>query len=508
MTDQIEFLEFVGAALFMLAVLHTFSTRYFEHLAHTRTAHSGLWHLLGEVETVFGIWAFVLLVFMALAHGWGRASTYLDTRQFTEPMFVFVIMVIAASRPIMQFASDGVQAAGRCLPLRPAIAGYFLSLSLVPLLGSLITEPAAMTLAALMLRGRIFATQASNRLKYATLGVLFVNVSVGGTLTHFAAPPVLMVAAKWEWTTGFMLSTFGAKAALAVFINAVVLTYLFRRELSVRAVSPAPGGVSRVPPVFVLVNLAILVAVVFANHDPETFMGLFLVFLGLAEAYRHHHDRLMLREGLMVAFFLAGLVVLGGQQQWWLQDVLSRLDESALFYGAAALTAITDNAALTYLGSLVEGISDNYKYSLVAGAVAGGGLTVIANAPNPAGFAILKGHFEDQSINAFGLFVAAFAPTLVAVACFRGIEGQIGEIVDWGLWVQWFSQLDRSFLFLLILPLVVAAVGLLSELRRARHEAENPGPHRASAEFGAAGNARAHDDRQVGPVLGTHRPPR
>jgi hypothetical protein len=168
----------------------------------------------------------------------------------------------------------------------------------------------------------------------------------------------------------------------------------------------------------------------------------------------------------MVAFFLAGLVVLGGQQRWWLQDVLARLDESALFYGAAALTAITDNAALTYLGSLVEGVSDGYKYSLVAGAVAGGGLTVIANAPNPAGFAILKDHFEDQSINAFGLFVAAMPPTLVAIVCFRGIQGQVGEIFDWDLWIQWFSALDRSFLFLLILPFVVAVIGLWAEFAR------------------------------------------
>jgi hypothetical protein len=463
-------LEIVGATLFALAVVHTFSTRYFEHLAHTRTAHAGLWHLLGEVETVFGFWAFVLLVFMALAYGWGTASEYLDQQHFVEPMFVFVIMVIAASKPIMQLASDGVRTAARLLPMQPAIAGYFLSLSLVPLLGSLITEPAAMTLAALMLRERVFATSASSRLKYATLGVLFVNVSIGGTLTHFAAPPVLMVAAKWGWTTGFMLSTFGAKAALAVLVNALVLTLLFRRELAKRTEPAAPGLEARVPAAFVIVNLAVLAAVVFTNHHPEAFMGLFLLFLGLAEAYRRHHDRLMLREGLMVAFFLAGLVVLGGQQRWWLQDVLSRLDESALFYGAAALTAITDNAALTYLGSLVEGVSDEYKYALVAGAVAGGGLTVIANAPNPAGFAILKDHFEDQSINAFGLFLAALPPTLVAIVCFRGIKGPVGEILDWDRWTQWFAGLDRSFLFLLILPFVVAAVGLWAEfLRRDRN---------------------------------------
>lgn len=460
MPTNVGIFEITGTALFALAVLHTFSTRYFEHLAHTRTAHAGVWHLLGEVETVFGFWAFVLVIFMAFAYGWGTSSKYLDSLHFVEPMFVFVIMVIAASRPVMQLAGDSVRAVGSLLPARPAVAGYFLSLSLVPLLGSVITEPAAMTLAALMLRDQIFRAGVSNRLKYATLGVLFVNVSVGGTLTHFAAPPVLMVAAKWGWTSGFMLSTFGAKAALAVLVNSLVVTLLFRRELCERAIVPARSSERRVPAIFVLVNVMLLAGVVYTNHHPEPFMGLFLLFLGLAEAYRRHHDRLILREGLMVAFFLAGLVVLGGQQQWWLQDVLSRLDETALFYGAAALTAITDNAALTYLGSLVEHVSDEYKYALVAGAVAGGGLTVIANAPNPAGFAILKDHFDDQSISALGLLAAALPPTLVAVACFRGIRGQVDELFDAELWAQWFAQLDRSFLFLLILPFVVAAIGL------------------------------------------------
>ena len=461
----IGLLEVTAAGLFALAVLHTFSTRYFEHLAHTRTAHAGIWHLLGEVEAVFGFWAIVLVLFIALAYGWGTSSAYLDDLTFTEPMFVFVIMVIAASRPVMQFASDGVQAIARAIPAASGTAGYFVSLSFVPLLGSLITEPAAMTLAALMLRDRVFKAGVSNRLKYATLGVLFVNISVGGTLTHFAAPPVLMVAAKWGWDTPFMLSMFGAKAAFAVLVNAFVVTLLFRRELAARALSPQRAESSRVPAPFVLLNLLLLAAVVFTNHHPEAFLGLFLLFLGLAEAYRRYHDRLLLREGLMVAFFLAGLVVLGGQQRWWLQEVLSRLDETTLFYGAAALTAITDNAALTYLGSLVEGVTEEYKYALVAGAVAGGGLTVIANAPNPAGFAILKDHFQHQSISALGLLLAALPPTLVAVISFRGIRGPVDEFFDVEAWTLWFQQLDRSFLFLLILPFVVAAVGLWAVYR-------------------------------------------
>jgi Na+/H+ antiporter NhaD/arsenite permease-like protein len=265
-----------------------------------------------------------------------------------------------------------------------------------------------------------------------------------------------------------MFATIGWKAALAVLVNAFALTMMFRRELSRRTQAGTLRPKARVPRAFVAVNLALLSTVVVSNHDPEVFMGVFLVFLGLAEAYKRHHDRLMLREGLMVAFFLAGLVVIGGQQKWWLEGVLLSLDDSTLFFGAAALTAITDNAALTYLGSLVEGVSEDFKYALVAGAVAGGGLTVIANAPNPAGFAILKDSFEEQSINPFGLFVAALPPTIIAIACLWGLRGQIEEAFDLQQWQQWFSQLDRSFLFLLILPFVVAAVGLWAEHLRDR----------------------------------------
>lgn len=471
---SITSVETIGALLFALAVLHTFSTRYFEHLAHTKTAHAGLWHLLGEVETVFGFWALLLLVFMAFAQGWGATSDYLDSRRFIEPMFVFVIMVMAASRPIMQLSSDAVRITARTLPLPLRPATYFLSLSMVPLLGSLITEPAAMTLAALMLRDEIFSRGASNRLKYATVGALFVNVSIGGTLTNFAAPPVLMVAAKWDWSTAHMLGTMGWKAAAAVLINAFVLTMLFRRELERRTIADRSQG-RRVPGIFVAVNLGLVVAVVVSNHDPEVFMGIFLVFLGLAEAYRRHHDKLLLREGLMVAFFLVGLIVIGGQQKWWLEQALANLDGSTLFFGAAALTAITDNAALTYLGSLVEGVSEEFKYALVAGAVAGGGLTVIANAPNPAGYSLLKDSFDEHSINPLSLLIAALPPTLVAIGCLWGFRGSITEIFDLQLWQRWFSELDRPFLFLLILPFVVAAVGLWAELVQNKRDAKGDG---------------------------------
>ena len=121
----------------------------------------------------------------------------------------------------------------------------------------------------------------------------------------------------------------------------------------------------------------------------------------------------------MVSFFLAGLVVLGGMQQWWLQPLLTGLDADMVYFGATGLTAITDNAALTYLGSLVENLTPEFKQALVAGAVTGGGLTIIANAPNPAGSAILRSKFNDGSISVPGLLIAAIPPTLMAIIAFR-----------------------------------------------------------------------------------------
>ena len=293
---------------------------------------------------------------------------------------------------------------------------YFLSLSFIPLLGSFITEPAAMTLAALMLRDLYFKQTVSGRFKYATQAVLLVNISIGGVLTPYAAPPVLMVAEKWGWNLHFMSSVFGWKAAIAVFFNAFAVSLLFKKELSYLPQTKISGP--HMPFSLVAVHLAFLFATVWFNHHPAVFIGLFLFFLGFTHAYPEYQDKLMLKEGLLVAFFLGGLVVIGGLQQWWLQPLLSQMRSGTLFFGAVGLTALTDNAALTYLGSLVEGISDPAKYALVAGAVTGGGLTVIANAPNPAGFAILKECFDEQSISPLNIFLAALLPTTVAALCF------------------------------------------------------------------------------------------
>lgn len=410
-------IEVAAAVIFGIALVHTFAARQFERLAQRYPRHEGVFHLLGEVEVVFGFWSLVLMLVMAALSSWEQAIGYVESRQYTEPLFVFVIMVIAASHPVLQTLRAAVDAGARLLPLQRELATTWLCLAVLPLLGSLVTEPAAMTIAALLLAPLVFRPGVPEPRKYFALGVLFVNISIGGTLTSYAAPPVLMVASTWQWTTAFMAATFGWKAALAVLVNASIACWVLRGSLQPAAADAGDAG-PHAPAAVRVVHFAFLAAVVATAHYPAVFFGLFLFFLGFTSAYARHQQPLLIKEALLVAFFLAGLVVLGGLQQWWLQPLVAGMDAQVLFFGALGLTAITDNAALTYLGSLIEGLSDASKYALVAGAVAGGGLTVIANAPNPAGVALLRRGFADGEVGAGGLLLGALLPTAIAALAF------------------------------------------------------------------------------------------
>ena len=414
--------EILASVLFGIAVLHTFVVKRFAAWAHRYPSGSvaeNVLHFLAETEVVFGVWAAVLFVGIAALKGSVQeAVAYIEGLNFTEPKFVFVIMVVAATRPVVRMAESFIALTARVLPMRDGVAFYAAALVVGPLLGSLITEPAAMTLLALVLKRRYFDHGISRRLAYATLGLLFVNVSIGGTLTNFAAPPVLMVAATWNWDTAFMFTHFGWRAGGSCIVSTGTIVGLFWKELN--GIKPVNSAGVDAPVWLTAVHLAFLGAVVGFAHHPDVFFGVFMIFLGLVVATKEYQDDLKLKEGLLVGFFLAGLVTLGSLQAYWLKPLIQSLGGSALFFGATGLTALTDNAALTYLGSLVEGISDELKYALVAGAVTGGGLTVIANAPNPAGVGILQSSkaFGGAGISPVGLLLGALLPTGVAIVFF------------------------------------------------------------------------------------------
>ena len=423
----------VATLIFLLAIIHTFLIAKFQRWAHeVETAHKSragqtnevsfkgqMLHFMGEVEAVFGIWAVVLIAAITVFKDWRTAVDYIGHRvDFTEAMFVVVVMAVASTRPVLRLAEQGLRMAASLGKGSPG-AWWLAILIIAPLLGSFITEPAAMTIAALLLARQFYEYKPSPKLCYATLGLLFVNVSVGGTLTHFAAPPVLMVAAPWKWDIAYMFQHFGWKAIIGIVAATLVYYAVFRREIAVLGLADSgceqSAGRREGPgvPVWVSgVHLLFLAGIVGIAHYPALFIAMFLFFLAFSQATAHHQSRLDLRSPLLVGFFLAGLVVHGGLQEWWIEPMLRSLGEMHLFLAATALTAVNDNAAITYLATLVPGFTDSLKYAVVAGAVTGGGLTVIANAPNPAGQSILQRYFP-AGISPFGLFLGALAPTII-----------------------------------------------------------------------------------------------
>ena len=407
----------IALIIFVVAILHTFSVKFFKSLAQKFPRHHNIFDMLGEVEIVFGFWAIVLVLIIFFLLGKTETVTYLNNQSYVEPLFVFVIMVIAASKPILDFSLTCVKKISALLPVNKSLSLFLITMSFVPLLGSFITEPAAMTLAALILRDHFYSKKISNKFKYGIIGTLFVNVSIGGAMTPFAAPPILMVAAKWNWDLNFMINTFAWRTALAVFINSIILTFLFRNELT--KLGESKIKTIKIPSFVLILHLILLLGVIFFVHDLIIFLGIFLIFLAVVNAFNQYQDKLIINQAFLVSLFLAGLVVLGGQQKWWLQTVLAKLTPDQIYYVATALTAVTDNAALTYLASLVDGLSDQFKYAIAAGAITGGGLTVIANAPNPAGYSILNKKFSGGIVSPLYLFLSALGPTIVAIICYK-----------------------------------------------------------------------------------------
>ena len=434
--------------VFFGAIVHTFLAGKFERLSHKlalqhkeklltsgfRVMHpeermpvsfaSAIFHFLGEVEAVFGIWIIPFLLVCCHYYSFADFSNYLNYDcSFVEPLFVMIVMIVASSRPIFRLAESVVNIGAKAGKETPG-AWWVSVMCLCPLLGSLITEPAAMTIGALILGKRFYELKPSPKLMYATLGLLFVNISIGGTLSHFAAPPVVMVAEKWDWGMGFMMQHFGWKAVCAIICSNCIYFFMFRKEFANLATQQKDTQEfdEAVPqswedrkdkiPLWVTGGHVFFLAwtVVFA-HVPVLFIGGFLFYLGFAIATPQYQNQMSIRVPMMVAFFLAGLIILGGVQGWWLQPVLSSLNEQYVMLGATLLTAFNDNAAVTFLASTVPNLSEGVKYAVVAGAVTGGGLTVIANAPNPAGQAILGKYF--RGINPLWLFVWALLPTAI-----------------------------------------------------------------------------------------------
>ncbi len=425
--------NFFSLIIFLCAICHIFLCHKFVVIAdrirarnirlkkeHPESFIVEFLKFMGEVEVVFGIWVIPLMIAMSYFYGWSTAIRYLNGVNYTEPLFVLVIMTLASTKPITNLAENLVHSVAQFGG--DSVRAWWLAiLTFTPLLGSFITEPAAMTIAAILLGRQFYKFKPSKMLSYATLGLLFTNISVGGVLTNFAAPPVLLVVQAWDWTTPHMMFHFGTRAICGIFIANLCYYFYFRKEFSQldllhkqelkeanlessKRDQSVPFGIS-------LIHVLILAWIVVHLHFPVMFIGTFLLFLGFYKATQPYQDPIELKTPILVAFFLAGLIVHGNLQGWWVSPLLQNTTAGALLVLSMTLSAFNDNAGVTFLATLIPDFSDAMKYSVVAGAVTGGGLTVIANAPSLAGQSILN-RFFNHGISALWLFFGALPATI------------------------------------------------------------------------------------------------
>ncbi len=412
-------IQIIALIFFILAIIHTFITSFFEKLAHKKKhSHPNLskfYHLLSEVEVVFGLYGFLLFTFMIIFEDLSFVKVYFNELKFTEPKFVFSMMLISGTTPILSFAKNVLVKISDLLPFDQRKSFFFVVMTLGPLLGSFITEPAAMTVTALILYETFYQETLSKNFKFGLLALLLVNISIGGTLTSFAAPPVVMVAHVWGISSKAIFFKLGYKAIIAIVISNFIFSIIFKNDL--KGIFKGKIEKKLIPNSIILVNLLFILSLVLVSHVDDLIILVTVLFLGFYMFYKEHFEDLKIKESLMVGFFLSSLIFIGNIQSFWIKEVIQSLNELGLFVGATLLTGITDNALLTYLGSLSP-MEEKMKWSLIAGAVAGGGLTVIANAPNLIAVSLFKDKFIPEGVNPLKLLLAALIPTLITFLCF------------------------------------------------------------------------------------------
>jgi hypothetical protein len=428
--------QIISTVIFFLAVVHTFLTPtifdYSKKLSERKEAYPEKWkhyhflseffYLLSEVEVVFGLWLLPLLLAFTLLKGWDETLEYLNTREYTHAIYITVILVVIGSRPIITFAEKVLEWVARLGKDSPG-AWWWSILTVGPLLGALIKEPAAMALSAILLSKKFYPYAPSRNFSYATLGLLFANISVGGMLTSFSSRALFIVADRLDWNWVYMLTRFGWKVLIGIILSTGLYHFVFHKEFKKgrfpkslpalekdEAEHPTPFWIT-------LIHLAFLSLIVITGETPPLFLGVFLIFLAFWKATSFYQTPLHLQSAVLIGFFFASLIIHGELQAWWIIPLMQNLNHFGAMVASFILSAFVDNAIVSYITLDLPQYDDLKHYLVIAGAMSAGALTVIANAPNPVGHAILRPSFKGK-ISFFALFLGAIIPSLIYLSLF------------------------------------------------------------------------------------------
>ena len=446
---SVQPLNLLALICFLMAIVHTFVAHRFRRKAlanlplgmsptiETQTVpqrghltketfFAHLFYFFGEVEVVYGFWCFLLFSVAASWHGVQPVLKYIASYDYNEAFFVAVALATASTYPIMRFADKSLSRLADLGGGTP-LAWWVLLLTFGPLLGALLKETVAMTILAVLLTKHFFSCRPSKSLAYATLALLFTNISVAGILTTFASSSIVMVANSWKWNTVYLLQTFGWKVVAGIVVSNGLYFWLFHKELrSLKLLKKELKGQPEVPFWVTAVHLLFLAWIALNSANPIILIPSFILFIGFYQATAPYQVFMNLREPLFVGFFLASLIVLSDMQFWWIEPVVERLDETGLYFASLLISAFTHNSSAALLYSHLPNLNEHVKVLLMSASMAAGGLTIMANGPNIVAYSLLEESF-DHEMSFTKLFIAAFLPTLIMSFSFSYFKNMLDK---------------------------------------------------------------------------------
>ncbi len=391
----------------------------FPKLCKRHQLFSELYRFVSKVEIVFVLWAVPLFFWFLYTEGYRVTMAYFNSRNYNSAMFIVVIFLLLESRPIVYFAERLLSSIARIGKTSPKSWWWTLMIA-TPLLTFLLKESGAMIIGATLLVRHFYAFSPSSRFAYATLGLLFSNISIGGLSSSISSRAMFVILPSLKWGHKFVFQYFAWKATLAILVSTTVCYLIFRKEFDTfpTTVLNRDFKGERVPWWIICIHIILVWIVVWSRYTPLFIVAILLFYIGFQRFTIFYQSPLNIPKACLVGLFYAGMVIFGDLQEWWVLGIMHGMSDFGYMISSYMLSIFLDNALVNYLVHNLPVATDCYLYLVITGCMAAGGLTLLANMPNIIGYLLLRPAFRDSSISQGKLFLAALGPSFISLIVF------------------------------------------------------------------------------------------
>ncbi|WP_348663117.1 putative Na+/H+ antiporter [Chlamydia vaughanii] len=422
-----------AAILFFCSILHTFLTPWLysqcQLCQHKKMIFPERWkkylwlsefyRLVSRVELVFVLWAAPLFLWFLYSEGYKVTMGYFNSRNYVFSLFIVIMLILLESRPIVYFSErifSNIAKIGRQSPR----CWWWTLMIACPLSSIFLKETGAMIIAATLLARNFYKFSPSPRFAYATMGLLFSNISIGGLTSGLSSRALFIILPSVRWGNSFILKYFCWKSIIAMLISTTIYYLIFRKEFDnfPKVVTNPSMMNERVPKWIICVHIILVGSVIFARSIPLLMAAILIFYLGFQKFTIFYQHSIRTAKVCFVGLFYAGLVIFGELQEWWVLEIMHRMSDFGYLITSYTLSIFLDNALVNYLVHNLPVATDCFLYLVIAGCMSAGGLTIISNMPNIVGYLIIRPTFPSSSVSLGWLFLSALGPSIISLMTF------------------------------------------------------------------------------------------